>query len=102
MLPIATASKASRSPQFALTSSRSADPRRLWTTHARGKVINSLTALGLTRFGPSTRRRRAAITRPAQRRAHGLHLHPVDFRARLLRRLLCRVVGDAGASHAAD
>ena len=35
-------------------------------------------------------------------RRRGLHLDPVDLRAGLLRRLLCRLVGDAGAAHAAD
>ena len=40
--------------------------------------------------------------RATSRRRHGLHLDPVDLRAGLLRRLLRRLVGHAGAAHAAD
>ena len=46
--------------------------------------------------------RPATTLSSSSRSGHGLHFDPVDFRARLLRRLLCRVVGDAGAAHAAD
>ena len=53
---------------------------------------------------------RAGLRRPARRRRPCRHrrrdrpvrLSPGDFRPRRLRRLLCRLVGDAGAAYAAD
>src|SRR3546814_19776693 len=33
---------------------------------------------------------------------HGFYLHPVNFRAGVLRRLLCGLVGNAGVAHTAD
>ena len=73
-------------------------------THAREKVIKSLTAFRLTGLAHSTVFDRPATSPPRTSAgvAYGLHLHPVDFRSRLFRRLFRGVVGHAGAAHAAD